>query len=135
MKFIAISTIALSLASSALAWNVNDYETDDCNIIGTDAIFRAYTGTDSNACHNFGAGESGSSCTQHSMAGGVVSCSDDILTSGSVFTGATQCEFFASHDCDGASRIVSAGTCVSGSYQSFSCVSEPSTNLFDRMLT
>lgn len=126
MKLSTFAPLALALASSAFAWIVNDYaEVTDCNIINTDAYFREYDGTDSNACHNFGAGESGSTCSQHSGLGDVASCTDDLVVSGSVLVrDSPQCEFFTASDCAGSSRIVADGYCVTGAYSSFSCVSE-----------
>ncbi|KAJ5116116.1 hypothetical protein N7456_000464 [Penicillium angulare] len=122
MKLATISTIAISMASSAFAWKVIDYHgTTDCNIIGNTGFWRAYNGTDSGVCHNFDSGDETSTCQQRSMADGLTECGSGIVVSGSVATGSDQCQFFRSHDCAGASRIVDAGTCVTGEYESFSC--------------
>lgn len=125
MRLSTFAPMALALTSSTLAWIVNDYaEVTDCNIINTDAFFRSYEGTDSNACHNFGAGESGSTCSQHKGEGEVSDCTDDLVVSGSVLVrDAAQCEFFTASDCAGSSRIVASGYCVTGGFSSFACVS------------
>ncbi|KAJ5288769.1 hypothetical protein N7478_001799 [Penicillium angulare] len=122
MKFINISALAISLASTAFAWKAVDYHgTTDCNIIGNTGFWRAYNGTDSGVCHNFDSGDSTSTCQQRSMADGLTDCGSGNLVSASVATGSDQCEFFESIDCAGYSRTIDAGTCVTGVYRSFSC--------------
>ncbi|KAJ5639224.1 uncharacterized protein N7484_007086 [Penicillium longicatenatum] len=125
MKLATLAPLAIALASTTFAWIVNDYaDVTDCNIINTNAVFRSYEGTDSNACHNFGAGESGSTCSQHTMEV-EENCTDDLLISGSVLVrDSPQCEFFTASDCAGSARVIASGNCLTGEYASFSCVSE-----------